>query len=173
MRHVYFQFVNFHLQEVCLKPHQTQNFAMKSEGNEVAIIYQSSYMRTTQIQEDTHIDRTGNNTMLSNTETDAEIGSTIPTASQPIANIDVRTQIFSTKLAAILDEPRFSHIICWMPHGRAWRVLSPQKFIDEVAPQYFEYPNYHSFQRLVNAWGFRRIKNGRDVNAYYHEVSNL
>jgi len=96
------------------------------------------------------------------------------TASRPVANLlDIRTQIFSTKLAAILDEPRFSHILSWMPHGRAWRILSPHKFEDEVAPHYFEYPNYHSFQRLVNAWGFRRIKNGRDVNAYYHEVSNI
>ena len=61
--------------------------------------------------------------------------------------------------------PRFSHIICWMPHGQTWRVLSPQKFVDEVAPHCFEYPNYHSFQRLVNAWGFRHIKKGTDVNA--------
>jgi hypothetical protein len=26
---------------------------------------------------------------------------------------------------------------------------------------------------LVNAWGFRHIKNGRDVNAYYREVRHL
>ena len=128
--------------------------------------------RATQSQEgSTQIDRTDNNTMLSNTDKEAVKSSTTITASWPVAYLlDIRIQIFSTKLAAILDEPRFLHILSWIPHGRAWRILSPQKFVDEVSPHYFEYPNYHSFQRLVNAWGFRRIKNGRDINTYYHEV---
>jgi len=85
----------------------------------------------------------------------------------------IRTRVLPIKLAVILNEPRFQHIICWMPHGRAWKVLDPTKFINLVAPHYFEYPNYryNSFIRLVNAWGFRRVKKGVDANAYYHEVS--
>jgi len=83
---------------------------------------------------------------------------------------DIRVQVLPVKLAAILDEPRFQDIICWMPHGRAWKVLRPMEFTERVAPHYFEYPNYNSFIRLVNAWGFRRIKTGVDANAYFHEV---
>jgi len=92
------------------------------------------------------------------------------TQSQRSGHNDIRVQVLPVKLAAILAEPKFSHIITWMPHGRAWKVLRPKEFTDQVAPQYFEYPNYNSFIRLVNAWGFRRIKTGVDANAYFHEV---
>jgi hypothetical protein len=40
-------------------------------------------------------------------------------------------------------------------------------------PLFFEYSNYHSFNRLVNAWSFRRISSGPDRGSYYHEVSVL
>lgn len=88
-------------------------------------------------------------------------------------NADIRVQVLPVKLAAILAEPKFAHIITWMPHGRAWKVLRLKEFTKQVAPQYFEYPNYNSFIRLVNAWGFRRIKTGVDANAYFHEVSSV
>jgi len=92
-------------------------------------------------------------------------------SSQESIPYNIRTQVLPIKLAAILNEPRFQQIICWMPHGRAWKVLNPTEFVNCLAPHYFQYPNYNSFIRLVNAWGFRRIKTGVDANAYYHEVS--
>lgn len=58
-----------------------------------------------------------------------------------------------------------------MPHGRSWKVLKPNLFESLVMPLFFEYSNYHSFNRLVNAWSFRRISSGRDRGSYYHEVS--
>lgn len=39
-----------------------------------------------------------------------------------------------------------------------------------VMPLFFEYSNYHSFNRLVNAWSFRRISSGPDRGSYYHEL---
>ena len=62
---------------------------------------------------------------------------------------DIRVQVLPVKLAAILTEMRFSQIITWMPHGRAWKILRPREFPEQVAPYYFEYPNYNSFVRLV------------------------
>ncbi len=85
---------------------------------------------------------------------------------------DIRKQVLPVKLNLMLSDPKFSHIISWMPHGRAWRVFRPKEFTEFVAPIYFEYPNYNSFIRLVNAWGFRRVTTGVDTNAYYHEVCN-
>jgi hypothetical protein len=61
--------------------------------------------------------------------------------------------------------------VCWMPHGRSWKVLKPNLFESMVMPLFFEYSNYHSFNRLVNAWSFRRISSGPDRGSYYHEVS--
>ena len=83
---------------------------------------------------------------------------------------EIRRQVLPIKLNAILSNPEFSHIITWMPHGRAWRILSPHEFAEKVLPLYVEQPNYNSFIRLVNAWGFHRITSGSDTNAYFHKV---
>mmetsp|Transcript_10375 Transcript_10375/g.14640 ORF Transcript_10375/g.14640 Transcript_10375/m.14640 type:complete len:470 (+) Transcript_10375:174-1583(+) len=82
----------------------------------------------------------------------------------------IRVQKLPAKLNAMLSNPEFQHIISWMPHGRSWKVHNPHAFVEEVIPKYFEYTNYNSFVRLVNAWGFRRITKGPDRNSYYHEL---
>lgn len=83
----------------------------------------------------------------------------------------IRVQKLPAKLNAMLSIPGYQHIISWMPHGRSWKVHNPHAFVEDVIPKYFEYTNYNSFVRLVNAWGFRRITKGPDRNSYYHEVS--
>lgn len=85
----------------------------------------------------------------------------------------IRVQKFPVKLYAILAQKEFLDIITWMPHGRSWKVLKPNLFESLVMPLFFEYSNYHSFNRLVNAWSFRRISSGPDRGSYYHEVSVL
>lgn len=85
----------------------------------------------------------------------------------------IRVQKFPVKLYAILAQKEFHDIICWLPHGRSWKVLKPSMFESLVMPLFFEYSNYHSFNRLVNAWSFRRISTGPDRGSYYHEVSFL
>lgn len=82
----------------------------------------------------------------------------------------IRVQKFPVKLYSILAQKEFSDIITWMPHGRSWKVLKPNLFESLVMPLFFEYSNYHSFNRLVNAWSFRRISSGPDRGSYYHEL---
>lgn len=82
----------------------------------------------------------------------------------------IRVQKFPVKLYAILAQKEFNDIITWMPHGRSWKVLKPNVFESLVMPLFFEYSNYHSFNRLVNAWSFRRVSSGPDRGSYYHEV---
>jgi len=83
----------------------------------------------------------------------------------------IRVQKFPVKLYVILAQKEFNDIIAWMPHGRSWKVLKASLFESMVMPLFFEYSNYHSFNRLVNAWSFRRISSGPDRGSYYHEVS--
>jgi hypothetical protein len=82
----------------------------------------------------------------------------------------IRVQKFPVKLYTILARPEFQEIITWMPHGRSWKVLKPHLFESMVMPLFFEYSNYHSFNRLINAWSFRRVSSGPDRGSYYHEV---
>lgn len=83
----------------------------------------------------------------------------------------VEEQKLPTKLHLMLINPCYSDdIICWMPHGRSWKVLNQKKFVKKVMPNYFAHNNYNSFIRLVNAWGFRRITTGIDQGSYFHEL---
>lgn len=100
----------------------------------------------------------------------AEIPTTAP-SSRGNSESSIRVQKFPVKLYAILAQKEFNEIITWMPHGRSWKVLKPSLFESLVMPLFFEYSNYHSFNRLVNAWSFRRISSGPDRGSYYHEVS--
>jgi len=82
----------------------------------------------------------------------------------------VRSQRFPTKLYALLSQPQLSSIITWMPHGRSWKVLKPRVFETSVLPVFFESDNYHSFNRVINAWSFRRKSTGPDRGSYFHEL---
>eukprot|EP00569_Conticribra_weissflogii_P004232 CAMPEP_0171337370 /NCGR_PEP_ID=MMETSP0878-20121228/6651_1 /TAXON_ID=67004 /ORGANISM="Thalassiosira weissflogii, Strain CCMP1336" /LENGTH=415 /DNA_ID=CAMNT_0011838989 /DNA_START=36 /DNA_END=1283 /DNA_ORIENTATION=- len=73
------------------------------------------------------------------------------------------------KLNKILANPDYSNAIEWLPHGRSWRIKDKKKLLNKVLPRYFQIANFNSFIRLVNAWGFRRIKFGHDSDSYYHE----
>jgi hypothetical protein len=57
-----------------------------------------------------------------------------------------------------------------MPHGRSWKVLKPRIFETTVLPVFFESDNYHSFNRVINAWSFRRKSTGPDRGSYFHEL---
>jgi len=85
--------------------------------------------------------------------------------------LTMRVQKLPAKLYAMLSIPEVQHIISWMPHGRSWKIHNVDLFVKHVMPCFFEYNNYNSFIRLVNAWGFRRLTKGPDKNAYWHEVS--
>jgi hypothetical protein len=80
------------------------------------------------------------------------------------------TTSFPTKLYKILAEPKYHDVVAWLPHGRAWRVLKPKALEDDIIPKYFRSDRLASFMRQVNGWGFKRITEGPDLNAYYHEM---
>jgi HSF-type DNA-binding len=81
-----------------------------------------------------------------------------------------RVPNFPAKMHAILSRPDLADVICWMPHGRSWKVLKPRDFEIRILPAYFEHCKFSSFVRQANGWGFRRITEGRDRNSYYHPM---
>lgn len=79
------------------------------------------------------------------------------------------TDNFPARLHRILSNDEHSDVICWMPHGRAWKVLDRQRFIEEVVPKYFVCKRFQSFTRQLNGWGFKRLHQEKDFGCYYHE----
>jgi len=77
---------------------------------------------------------------------------------------------FPEKLHKMLSNPQFSHIIAWMPHGRAFKILNKKLLMEEAAPTYFYQSKFQSFTRQLNGWGFKRLyKSGANFGCYYHE----
>jgi hypothetical protein len=63
-----------------------------------------------------------------------------------------------------------SVVVSWLPHGRAFIVRKPKLFTSKIMPKYFRQTKLTSFQRQLNLYGFRRITQGPDSGAYYHEL---
>eukprot|EP00984_Skeletonema_dohrnii_P000364 scaffold120_cov134-Skeletonema_dohrnii-CCMP3373.AAC.7 len=71
---------------------------------------------------------------------------------------------FPARLHVILSDEQYSHIIAWMPHGRAWKVLNKTLLVDEALPKFFGQSKFASFTRQLSGWGFKRLHNtGPDV----------
>jgi hypothetical protein len=85
------------------------------------------------------------------------------------------TQPFPEKLFDMLSQespesPDLNSCVYWLPHGRAFIVRKPKMFTTQIMPKYFRQTKLTSFQRQLNLYGFRRITQGPDSGAYYHEL---
>ena len=77
---------------------------------------------------------------------------------------------FPACLHAMLSDEQYSHIISWMPHGRAWKVLNKKLLVEEAIPKFFGQSQFASFTRQLSGWGFKRLhQTGPDFGCYYHE----
>ena len=78
---------------------------------------------------------------------------------------------FPLKLQRILDKLESESnnaILSWQPHGRAFLVHDPERFVAEIMPEYFNQTKYSSFQRQCHMYQFERITAGPDKNAYHN-----
>jgi len=45
-----------------------------------------------------------------------------------------------------------SSVITWMPHGRSFKVIDRETFVNHALLRYFGHSNFASYIRIVNAW---------------------
>mmetsp|Transcript_18785 Transcript_18785/g.29090 ORF Transcript_18785/g.29090 Transcript_18785/m.29090 type:complete len:339 (+) Transcript_18785:71-1087(+) len=84
-----------------------------------------------------------------------------------------RMKTFPEKLMEVLsrsDDADCVRCIAWLPHGRSFKIIDQDYFMKEICPRYFKATQYKSFTRQFNLWGFKRITNGADAGAYYHQM---
>lgn len=71
-------------------------------------------------------------------------------------------QPFPMKLYALLELASTrgfgsaSTSIVWLPHGRAFKVVYEQKFMESIVPLFFRQTKIRSFYRQLSLWGFKR-----------------
>eukprot|EP00536_Pseudo-nitzschia_multiseries_P005898 jgi/Psemu1/303716/fgenesh1_kg.120_\ len=62
-----------------------------------------------------------------------------------------------------------THIVSWLPHGKAFKVHNPGEFEAKIMRLFFKASKYRYFADVLRSWGFVKLKNGRDKGAYYHK----
>ncbi|KAL3929900.1 MAG: hypothetical protein SGBAC_012006 [Bacillariaceae sp.] len=78
---------------------------------------------------------------------------------------------FPYKLHAMLDnaaEGGYEDIVSWAGDN-GFQVHDKDAFVEKIIPKYFSQTKYRSFQRLLNMWGFERLREGPRKGAVYHE----
>jgi len=76
---------------------------------------------------------------------------------------------FPEKLMEMLSRKEFSDSICWLPHGKSFTIVDPEKFNSQVLPLFFKRCKHKSFTRKLYRWGFRLITKGPETNSYFNE----
>lgn len=78
---------------------------------------------------------------------------------------------FPWKLHDLLDQvdkDGLSHIISWLPGGKAFKVHKKEEFCNKIMPHYFASNKYKTWQRSLNLWGFESVVRGPDKGACHH-----
>ncbi|TDH65734.1 hypothetical protein CCR75_003614 [Bremia lactucae] len=75
---------------------------------------------------------------------------------------------FLLLLYEILDVEN-SRVIRWSEDGLALQILDPVTVTEQILPKYFNHTNFHSFQRQLNYFGFRKwTKSKTDICTFSH-----
>jgi hypothetical protein len=82
----------------------------------------------------------------------------------------VRFPLLLHMLLLFTESEGYSHIISWQVHDRAFKIHKDKEFSEKVLPIHFSHNNIQSFYRQLNLYGFKKITQGPDKGAYYHEL---
>jgi hypothetical protein len=68
------------------------------------------------------------------------------------------------------EEKGHTHIVSWLPDGKAFKVHKKEEFCNEIMPWWFNSNKYKTWQRSLNLWGFESVVRGPDKGACRHRA---
>jgi HSF-type DNA-binding len=68
----------------------------------------------------------------------------------------------------LLNDPKYGHIIEWLPSGKSFVIYKPKAFATDILPSIFKTAKYSSFTRKLHRWGFVRHFRGGESGAFFH-----
>jgi HSF-type DNA-binding len=84
-----------------------------------------------------------------------------------------RHESFPEKLYRMLEETSEAgseDIVSFTSSGKAFEIYRIDAFLEEIIPKFFRHKSISSFRRQLSMYGFRRVKDGPDHGAYFHEL---
>ncbi|KAL7539780.1 hypothetical protein ACHAXR_011203 [Thalassiosira sp. AJA248-18] len=106
---------------------------------------------------------------LSQVEPQTKYSKKISTAMQKSSKEQFPTKLYEMlELADVQGYGSSSNAVAWLPHGRAFRVLDEQSFMESIVPVFFNQTKIRSFYRQLHLWGFKRLSMGRDAGVWYN-----
>jgi hypothetical protein len=97
--------------------------------------------------------------------------SSVPPEINYEASEKISEMTFAQKVHHILSQEEYKKWIDWLPHGRAFQILSPKRLEQaQILEKYVGHGRYSSFLRQLSNHGFKHISRGPDRNSYYYEV---
>ncbi|CAB9527672.1 shock factor protein (Partial), partial [Seminavis robusta] len=94
---------------------------------------------------------------------------------ETVEDLRLQNETFPVKLYRMLYEVEKNgkaDIVSFLPHGRSFAIHKQNEFAT-ILPGYFATDRMASFQRQLNLYGFRRITDGKDKGAFFHEKFTL
>ena len=74
---------------------------------------------------------------------------------------------FPEQLRLILDRGHHSSAISWQSDGMSFAIRDHDLFLKEVLPVYFKTSRWKSFQKQLNIYGVKQVK--EQTRVYYHK----
>mmetsp|Transcript_7761 Transcript_7761/g.34216 ORF Transcript_7761/g.34216 Transcript_7761/m.34216 type:complete len:299 (-) Transcript_7761:819-1715(-) len=65
---------------------------------------------------------------------------------------------FLRKVYAIVSNPETNDIVSWSGNGKQFTVHQLNEFSSKILPSNFNHPNFSSFVRQLNSYGFRKVE---------------
>ena len=87
----------------------------------------------------------------------------------PSMNFPARLHHLLTMSENNEGENNISTIISWLPHGKSWIVHDKREFARVLLRSHFNLSRFETFSYHLLAWGFKRVKDGPEVNSYHNE----
>ncbi|KAG7351991.1 HSF-type DNA-binding protein [Nitzschia inconspicua] len=79
-----------------------------------------------------------------------------------------RKQTFPEKLMQAIMDHGNDETVAWLPDGKSFVVVSPDRFCCDVLSKVFKEAKYASFVRKLHRWGFVRLTSGTGTDCFHH-----
>lgn len=79
-----------------------------------------------------------------------------------------KVPLFILQMRDILSRPEYTHLVEWKDDGLMFIIKDTDRFMREVAPDYFKQSVYKSFTRQMNMYDFHKCKLGHEEGQYFY-----